>query len=184
MVRGGHGRCQGWYPPGSIRRTRVSSGAGAGRRGGPWSAAAERGPGPACGDQSEAGRRTLQRGVTFRSNARSRGARAAPLSFAPSFIRFHGDLRDPSSSRMPLARELVSPELGRFPGPIPCCRPCPDAYVRRRRVTTSAVQEPRERQSFENSLTFHCSGFGKKTPRSSGTRLTSSATASYHTAHS
>src|SRR5262245_24274626 len=40
-------------PPGSISRTRVSSGAGAGRRGGPWSAAPEQGPGPACGDQSE-----------------------------------------------------------------------------------------------------------------------------------
>lgn len=33
IVRGGHGRCQGWYPPGSIRRTRASSGAGVGRRG-------------------------------------------------------------------------------------------------------------------------------------------------------
>jgi hypothetical protein len=36
MVRGGHGRCQGWYPPGSICRTRASSGAGVGRRGGPY----------------------------------------------------------------------------------------------------------------------------------------------------
>ena len=36
MVRGGHGRCQGWYPPGSIRPTRASSGAGVGRRGGPY----------------------------------------------------------------------------------------------------------------------------------------------------
>jgi hypothetical protein len=35
MVRGGHGRCQGWYPPGSIRRTRAPSGAGQGHAAAP-----------------------------------------------------------------------------------------------------------------------------------------------------
>src|SRR5262245_29122955 len=35
------------------------------------------------------------------------GAGAAPLRFARSFIRFHRDLRGPSSPRTPMARKLV-----------------------------------------------------------------------------
>jgi hypothetical protein len=66
--------------------TWASSGGGQGDAGSPRSAAAKRGPGPASGDQSEAGRRTLQRGATFRSDARPRGpARPHYVSRVHSF---------------------------------------------------------------------------------------------------
>src|SRR5262245_22966566 len=172
-------------PPGSIRRTRASSGAGAGRRGGPWSAAAERGPGPACGDQSEAGRRTLQRGVRFRSNARSRGvARPHCLSRPHSFDSM-------ATCEIHRRREChwhanwYHPILEvSFSRRVSFCPPCSYSYARRRRVAKPAVRGPRERQSSESSLTFHSSGSRKRTPRSSRKRLTVSALASYHTAHS
>ena len=92
------------------------------------------------------------------------GAGTTPLRFASSFIRFHDDLRDRSS-----LRNATGTRIGMTRAREPHCRvpsatvsPCPDAYVRRRRVAKPAVWGPRERQSLENSPTFHLSGSGKR----------------------
>jgi hypothetical protein len=108
ILRGPRGRRQGRHRPArAVPRTLESPGEGAGRRGWPRSAAADREAWFRSG-RSVGGRPPH---FTARCYVSQRcaisGAGAAPLRFAPSFIRFHGDLRDPSSSRAPLARELV-----------------------------------------------------------------------------
>ena len=185
MVRGGHGRCQGWYPPGSIRRTRASSGAGQGDAAGPGP------PQPSEGL------------VPFVEISRGPAAalRSAVLRFA-AILDLMGR-QDPSALRafihsIPcrLAKHIVvvnatgtrigmpSSSGASLPSPACRCQPCPDAYVESRRVVAPAAWRPLERPWPENSWTFHSWGSGHRTPTEPRTRLTAGAPAPYHTAHS
>ena len=96
------------------------------------------------------------------------GARTTPLRFASSFDSM-------ATCESIVDANATGTRIGMTRAREPHCRvpsatvsPCPDAYVRRRRVAKPAAWGPWERQSLENSSTFHSSGSGKRTPRNLG----------------
>jgi hypothetical protein len=165
MVCGGHGRCQGWYPPGRIRRT------GRPRARGQGDAV---GPGPPLPSEdlvppveiSRMPTAALCSAVLHFAATLDLGGRRVPNTFR-AFIH---------SISWRLARPIVAADasgmrIGIAPrsrassrGPVRLGHPCPDAYVQGRRVVTPVEKRPRERQGPGSSSTFRSSDPGRRTP--------------------
>jgi hypothetical protein len=165
MVRGGHGRCQGWFPPGSIRRTRASSGAGQGDAAGPGPPQPSEGLVPFVEISRRPAAALCSAVLHFAATLDLRGRRG-PTTFR-AFIH---------SIPWRLARPIVAANVNgtrigmtpssraSSPGPLRLGQPCPDAYVQGRRVVTPVEKRPRERQWPGSSSTFRSSDPGRRTP--------------------
>jgi hypothetical protein len=160
------------------RRTR-------GRRGGPDPPQRSERSGFAPGDRSETGRRTLQHGAAFRSDARPRGL---ARHRRPSCLHSLGSMLTCETHRR---RERAwhanwhDPELGSL---VATSSPLPSAVPRRARSTPPSHQTRRQetaRRAGNSYLPF----IGRRPKSTHGTselprnRLTTRAPASYHTAH-